>query len=130
MIKTYFNETEELLSLYIDEESTLEDLAEVSNNFQINDKISGTLRILEFLNTRFAKFSVNDLQMLLKAFLRANSAKISNIRHAVITNDPSVVAYLMLLQEKINDVKYSIQIFSTEEAAQDWLFVSNTYKLS
>jgi len=130
MIKTYYNDTEELLSLYIDEESTLEDLAEVSNNFHINDEISGTLRIMEFIDTKFARFSVNDLQMLLKSFLRANSAKISNIRHAVITNDPSVVANLMLLQKKINDIKYSIQIFSTEEAAKDWLFVSNTYKLS
>lgn len=127
MIKTYFNETEELLSLYIDEESTLEDLAEVSNNFHIIEKISGTLKIMEFINTRFARFSVNDLQVLLKAFFRANSSKIGNVKHAVITNDPSVVAYLMLLQRKINDLKYSIQIFSTEDAAKDWLFVRSTY---
>jgi hypothetical protein len=38
-----------------------------------------------------------------------------------VTDHPHIVAYLTLIHEEISDLKYSINVFATKEAARNWL---------
>ncbi|ALO16800.1 hypothetical protein L21SP5_03185 [Salinivirga cyanobacteriivorans] len=64
----------------------------------------------------------NDLDDII-SFYKSNSIYLTNKRNAVISLQPSMIAFIMLLKMNLNclDIRYCLKPFSTYEAALHWL---------
>ena len=53
--------------------------------------------------------------------LKETIPKYEKIFNAVILNNPTITAYAILVGQKARCEKYKHKVFSTEEAAKEWL---------
>ena len=100
---------------------TIDEMTRLSTAIVGEYELPGMLRILEFAHAELAKISLADLYQSVAAFMKKNCSKFEIVRHAVVTDNPLVTAYILLLGEELRDSNYSIRLFSTERAAKLWL---------
>ena len=121
MIKIDFNEAEQILYVHIDNETTIDELKQESKNFMSEFQLPKVLKILEIANADFAKIPIAELHQHITKFLKDNFSRFEMVKHAVVTNNPLISAYLSLVVSELKGTNYTIRLYSTETAAKHWL---------
>jgi len=120
MLKKLFDKSGLLLFVKNNSDVKLEDLLN-SSDYLINDKtLPRDLRIIEDARSSKVKFSFTDLNILIEKTHEV-SIQYTRIRHAVIHDSPKNTALALLFQRKNTSKNYYLGVFSTEEAALNWL---------
>lgn len=126
MINSFFNEELKIVETEFKDNISEQEVLEYLNAFTENTSYPRHLKTLA--DTSLAKFSFSYRS--LKAF---NQAKVKSLEHydivmtAVIVNSPATAAIATLYQAIARGKKYKYKVFSTREAAIDWL---NSYNFS
>lgn len=120
MITYRFNETLQILEVKYKGCITLEDLMEFGNWVATNRELPRELKILTVASDAEYKLVHKDFNKLLLA-LEHNCRFYSFIKAAYIHHKPMETAYSYLLYHKKNIPNYHHAVFSTYEAAIDWL---------
>jgi len=120
MINSFFNEELQIVESIFKGDISEQDVLEYLNAFNENKTYPRHLKTLA--DTSLAKFSFSYRS--LKAFNQAKTASLENytiVITAVIVNSPATAAIATLYQSIAKNKKYKYKVFSTQEAAIDWL---------
>ena len=120
MISTRYDQSEQILYIHNKGLTSFIEIANSSREYFLNNEVPRKLKILEFATAEPSKISLKE-RAKLKTIPNIWIENFSSIRHAVISNDLSIVVNVLLLQKEISHSKYAINIFSTEAAARRWL---------
>ena len=85
-----------------------------------NKSLPRKLRILEDATEATVVCSVADFQVVLKR-LKEVMAGFDSLHHAIIQNSPKNTAFIMIFKGLILPKNYTIEVFSTHDAAMKWL---------
>ena len=121
MSNSYFNEKENILYVKNQAEVTIDNMVLALNNIIENKDFPRRLKILEDAIDVKAGFNFNDLEKLKPGIEKFKKAY-DQIVHAVVQNNPINVAYSKYMEIYLkDDTKYHFKVFSTVEAALEWI---------
>ena len=100
--------------------ATVDDLVSGLSNLADNEELPRDLRIIE--DSRKVKAVISQKELLsVVPILEKLIDNYTSIFHAVIHTDQKNTAMSFLLNELIKNNKYHLQVFSTTQAAKDWI---------
>lgn len=82
------------------------------------------LRILEDATGVESKIKIEDIDAILVKMYDA-AENYNSIKHAVVHDKPGNTAIALLFEHYIENSKYDLKVFSTEDAAKKWLVDKN-----
>ena len=92
-----------------------------SSDFLMNEEnLPEVLRVLEDATDSVVTFSVRDFEKLADRINKV-SEKFRLVKHAVIHNSPKNTAFTLYFKDNYINNKYKLEVFSTFEAATNWL---------
>ena len=100
--------------------TNLEDMLRGISSLKSNKTLPRKLKIVEDGRGVLVTFPVKDLVVLAKQLVLALD-EYTSIRHAVIHDNPKNTAFAVLIGQQVKHGKYSLQVFSTYEAAREWV---------
>ncbi|MEI7501401.1 MAG: hypothetical protein WCK84_13260 [Bacteroidota bacterium] len=53
--------------------------------------------------------------------LLENTLHFDSVKHAIVTSEPEVTAYVMMVKAYMKNSNYTLEVFSNNEAANHWL---------
>jgi hypothetical protein len=121
MINAYLEEREEILYVHIDGETSIDELTGTARAILSNPELPRNLRVMELANAEIERIHLPEIKELIQGYMDVILSKFASIRHAVVTNNPTVVAYVTLAKRNLSSGFFSMEVFSTEEAAKKWL---------
>ena len=100
---------------------TLDELLQHLNHLSESDEYDRRLHILTDGHEAKVDFPVDAIESVMAATAKAVQGYVS-VREAILVDGPLEAAYATIYQS-INDIEnYCVQVFSTIEAAQEWLY--------
>ncbi|MEI8005213.1 MAG: hypothetical protein WCI48_03330 [Bacteroidota bacterium] len=120
MVEVNYNESEGIVYVKMNGKFGVHDMLASAENVGQLSHLTKNLKILEDAKNVIIDFQVSDIPLLMKNFGK-NIEVYDSVRHAVIHSGPEGTAYTMLAAHLNELKKYSIMVFSTEEAAKTWL---------
>lgn len=109
-----------ILQINIKGKTSANDLRNYLNEFGNNDNLPKEL--LTFYNLRNADMNLNLLEIVSVAKLAKKvTSHYKSVRTAFLVNKPNVTAYSMLFIQAPSNRKSKRKVFSTKEAAINWL---------
>lgn len=118
--KRYFDEKVGILYTFSTGEVSFQEMLQREQNIAKLAEVTKNLKILEDARDAKANFTVYDLQDLVD-HLEVYLKDFESVRHAVIHSDPTSTAYVMLVDHLKPTSKYKIKVFSSIQAAEEWL---------
>jgi hypothetical protein len=102
----------------------------IRNNINVSELINATrkctkhngnnnVKIMADFRKSNIEISEQEIDIIREQIMKYNSE--IKIRAAIIQEDPILTAYTMLFLDNLNLPKVNIKLFSTNEAAEDWL---------
>jgi len=120
MITIHFDEDACILKVKDDPGTTIDQMVLAAKNFFKSHRLPRILKILEVASGSLATAPVADVAKL-KDVVTSIMPDFESVRHAVVSTDPFVVAFVILLQQEVCLLNYHLGVFSTETAAIRWL---------
>ncbi|MHB1147140.1 MAG: hypothetical protein ACYC01_06020 [Lutibacter sp.] len=120
MFFTKFNHRTAILESKLEGKLTIKELIENSHAIKENESYPRFLKILIDSKKAIANFSSNDLSLLAEEHHKVVE-KYDYIVTAIILDTPKETAFAMLFQNLIKNDRSKFQLFSTREAAINWL---------
>ena len=120
MVKTTFNQQTNILESQFKGDVFLNEILDYIQATKENTTYPRKLKILTDAQHAAFKFNVNDL----KSVVTENNKSLNNyqaIIDAIIIDSPETAALTVLYQELARNEKYHFNVFSTQEAAVNWL---------
>lgn len=120
MISSVFNDKLQILETIFLGDIYLKDIVQYIQQTKENFSFPRVLKILTDSRNAEFKFSLDDLETI----IFENNSSLENytqIIDAIIADKPKTTAVLMLYQELEKNPKYDFQVFSTKQAAENWL---------
>lgn len=120
MITYAFNKQKNILESQFKEDVSLTEIVDYIRATKDNDSYPRTLKILTDAKYANFNFSVHDLNTLIIEN-KKSLEKYDTIIDAIIIDGPKTAALSVLYQELAKSKKYFFNVFSTHEAALNWL---------
>lgn len=121
MINSRFDKEDQVLYISIEGDKSIENMTAMAKHFAMTNNLPSDLKVLEIAIGTMTRANPAELCRHVKEFVHGFLLEFNSVKHAVVTDHPHIVAYLTLIREEISDLKYSINVFSTQEAAREWL---------
>lgn len=121
MINKHYDQVDQILYVSIEGKVTVQELTALSGEILANDSYPRNLKLIEVAKADFSTSSPKEFLKTTAAFFSSAFSNFDTVRHAVISANPLVVAYVTLLQNDINNPKYSVSAFSTAAGAKEWM---------
>jgi hypothetical protein len=122
MAKTFYDSDFQILFVGTDKKITLEDMFSQLEELKNNEDLPRDLKILEDSRLSSVDFNENDLPKLAKSLTEV-LGKYKSFRHAVLLDNPIQTAYAIMMSNLVKNPKYNLKVFSTVEAAKEWLTI-------
>lgn len=120
MIKSEFNHKTGFLDSQFTDAVTLQEIVDYIDATKNNDDLPRSLKILtDATNTDF-NLNPDELYKIVEAN-NQSLEKYNYIIDAIVVESPKVMAISILYKEMAENNKYIFKVFSTREAAIDWL---------
>lgn len=120
MVSAKYNHRTAILESKFEGKLTVKELLECSITIKENQSYPRFLKKLVDFNKAVANFSSNELTLLAEEHFKIVE-KYDYIVTAIILDTPKETAFAMLFQNLIKNNKSKFQLFSTREAAINWL---------
>lgn len=120
MITMNFIRDAGILQVEDDRDTTIDQMVVAAKNYFKSNSLPRVLKILEIAHGSLVKAPVVDVAKL-KEVVTTIMPDFDSVRHAVVSTDPFVVAFVILLQQEVCLLNYHLGVFSTETAARHWL---------
>ena len=120
MLVLHFNEADQILCIDNTGGISFQNLAFESYRVIQEKKLPRNLRILEHATAFLINSDVDRLKTL-KDKLLENTLHFDSVKHAIVTSDPAVTAYVMMVKLYLGNSNYTLEVFSNNEAANHWL---------
>jgi hypothetical protein len=120
MIKSTFKNELNILETQFKNDVYVQDIINYIKATKENKRYPRTLKILTDASQALFKFSVNDLNTIISENNKSLE-KYDAIIDAIIIDSPQEAALSILYQELAKNKKYYFNVFSTHEAAKNWL---------
>lgn len=85
-----------------------------------DSKLPGKLKILEDMRELITHPDVRVISDMSEGLNTATS-RFTRIRHALVMDNPAYTAFALILKARLNHESYTMNVFSTTEAAYNWL---------
>jgi len=120
MIKAEYNNQKGILHSTFEGNVTLEEIVDYIVATKENKSYPRTLKILTNASKANMVFSPEDLAIIVEENYKSLE-KYEYIIDAIVLSSPKETAFSVLYQELAKTKKYKFQVFSTNEAAIEWL---------
>ncbi|MDE5424104.1 hypothetical protein L3073_17965 [Ancylomarina sp. DW003] len=120
MVISEFNPATGILESSFEGDVSLNEILEYIIATKKNKSFPRNLKIRTDSSKAVFDFSIHDLNAIIIENEKSLK-KYDSITDAIIVSDPKTTALAMLFQELEKNPKYKFEIFSTKEAAEDWL---------
>lgn len=118
--KINFNSGEQILYVSQKGEVNFNDMLDKVEFLKSAEALPRKLRILEDALDSVSQISYDEIVLIAKK-IDQMSEMYDYIRHAVIHNTPTNIAFSILTKEFIKSPKYDLRVFSNLELAKNWL---------
>lgn len=85
-----------------------------------DSELPGKIKILEDMRELITNPDVKVIGYMSEG-LNSVSSRFTRVRHALIIDNPAYTAFALILKARLNHESYTMNIFSTREAAYNWL---------
>lgn len=120
MVISEFNPLTDILEAKFEGHVNLEEILDYIISTKNNKDFPRDLKIITDASQASFNFSYNGLQSIVSEN-KKSLKQYSSITDAIIVTNPKTTALSILYQELEKTKKYKFNIFSTKEAAMDWL---------
>ena len=120
MLVIHFNEADQVLCIDNTGGISFQNLAFESYRVIQENKLPQNLRILEHATAFLINSDVDQLKIL-KDKLFENTLHFDSVKHAIVTSEPEVTTYVMMVKTYLGNSNYTLEVFSNNEAANHWL---------
>lgn len=118
MVDCKYNEDNKYYCIHFRNKIDVSELINISNKCSELSSVKDMKLIADFRKSKI-DISEYEIELFQERILHYNSEL--KIRAAIIQEDPILTAYTMLFIDKLKQPKIDIKLFSTREAAENWL---------
>jgi hypothetical protein len=118
MVNCRYNENNKYYNIYFRNKINVNELMNITRKYT---SFTGNHNIKILADFRKSNIDISELEIDIfrEKIMKYNSEV--TIRAAIIQEDPILTAYTILFLDNLNQPKVNIKLFSTNEAAEDWL---------
>ena len=102
------------------EKVSFEDYKDLKSREFSDPDFNNSYDIISDLRNASLSYSEKDMNKIIQLF-KENQEEIGNRKSALVTSNPIQVASTILFKEKIKYMPINVRIFSTREAAEQWI---------
>ncbi len=120
MIDYIFDKNENILHVKAKGEIDFPNYIKGLRKLTTDTQLPGRLKILEDMRELITQPDVNSIRNLSEG-LNVVTDRFTRIRHALVIDDPLYTAFALIVKARLKHESYTMNIFSTKEAAYNWL---------